>query len=221
MVDLSKRNFAEKTLLLSCLTALGLPRTATAATASDFLDKVKNDPFLQRDDINDAVKSLYQTYNCTTPYPHKFNESVTKWHLRSLQFCIDHGIDKDHVNHYVTIMTPLLQRINKMVKQRGSETALYSMFEGTTCSYQLYERIDVKPGERSFPCPYKELLGHCKKYLGTFNIVWKDVCSKWCIPVWKGFADKIGVDISITTGETCRVELANQEQSAQKGAHYD
>ncbi len=221
MTDLTRRNFSKKTLLLSCLTTLGLPRIAVAATASDFLDKVKNDPLLQRDDIGDAVKSLYQTYNCTTPYPHKFNEVITKWHLRSLQFCIDYGIEKDHVNHYVASMTPLLLRINRTVKQRGSETALYSMFEGTTCSYQLYEHIYVKPGERSFPCPYKKLLGHCKKYLGTFKIIWEDVCSKWCIPVWKGFADKIGVDITITTGETCCVKLGNSGHSTQRGVNHD
>lgn len=207
MSRLTRRDFGKNGLMLSCLTALGLPRGAHAAPAGNFLDKVKNDPFLNRDDIEHAIKSYYQTYNCTTPYHHKFNETITKWHLRSLQFCIDRKIEKDHVDHYVAIMVPILKRVKSRVETKGPDAALHGMFEGTTCSYQLFERIEVKPGERSFPCPYNYLLQQCKKYLGTFTINWEDVCSKWCIPVWNGFAKEIGVSISVAPGETCSVKL--------------
>jgi hypothetical protein len=207
MTQLTRRDFGKNAFMLSCLTALGLPRAAHAATAGDFLDKVKNDPFIQRDDIQYAIKSYYQTYNCTTPYPHKFNEVLTKWHLRSLQFCINHKIEKDHVDHYVATMAPILKRVQSRVGTNGPDAALNGMFEGTTCAYQLFERIDVKPGERTFPCPYKYLLEQCKKYLGTFTINWEDVCGKWCTPVWNGFAKEIGVAITINTGETCSVKL--------------
>ena len=207
MSQLTRRDFGKNAFMLSCLTALGFPRAAHAATAGDFLDKVKNDPFIQRDDIQYAIKSYYQTYNCTTPYPHKFNEVVTKWHLRSLQFCIDHKIEKDHVDHYFTTMAPILKRVKSRVGTKGPDAALNGMFEGTTCAYQLFEHIDVKPGERTFPCPYKYLLEQCKKYLGTFTINWEDVCGKWCTPVWNGFAKEIGVAITIKTGETCSVKL--------------
>ena len=207
MNQLTRRDFGKNAFMLSCLTALGLPRAAHAATAGDFLDKVKNDPFIQRDDIQYAIKSYYQTYNCTTPYPHKFNEVVTKWHLRSLQFCINHKIEKDHVDHYVTTMAPILKRVKSRVGTKGPDAALNGMFEGTTCAYKLFEHIDVKPGERTFPCPYKYLLEQCKKYLGTFTLNWEDVCGKWCTPVWNGFAKEIGVAITIKTGETCSVKL--------------
>ena len=207
MTQLTRRDFGKNAFMLSCLTALGLPRAAHAATAGDFLDKVKNDPFMQRDDIQYAIKSYYQTYNCTTPYPHKFNEVITKWHLRSLQFCIDHKIEKDHVDHYVATMTPILKRVKSRVGAKGPDAALNGMFEGTSCAYQLFEQIDVKPGERTFPCPYKYLLEQCKKYLGTFTLNWEDVCGKWCTPVWNGFAKEIGVAITIKTGETCSVKL--------------
>jgi hypothetical protein len=207
MTQLTRRDFGKNAFMLSCLTALGLPRAAHAATAGDFLDKVKNDPFIQRDDIQYAIKSYYQTYNCTTPYPHKFNEVITKWHLRSLQFCIDHKIEKDHVDHYVATMAPILKRVKSRVGTKGPDAALNGMFEGTTCAYQLFEHIDVKPSERTFPCPYKYLLEQCKKYLGTFTINWEDVCGKWCTPVWNGFAKEIGVAITIKTGETCSVKL--------------
>ena len=207
MNQLSRRDFGKNAFMLSCLTALGLPRAAHAATAGDFLDKVKNDPFIQRDDIHYAIKSYYQTYNCTTPYPHKFNEVITKWHLRSLQFCIDHKIEKDHVDHYVATMAPILKRVQARVGTNGPDAALNGMFEGTTCAYQLFEHIDVKEGERTFPCPYKYLLEQCKQYLGTFTINWEDVCGKWCTPVWNGFAKEIGVALTINTGETCSVKL--------------
>jgi hypothetical protein len=177
MTKLTRRDFGKNAFMLSCLTAFGLPRAAHAATAGDFLDKVKNDPFIQRDDIQYAIKSYYQTYNCTTPYHHKFNEVITKWHLRSLQFCIDHKIEKDHVDHYVTTMAPILKRVKSRVGTKGPDAALNGMFEGTTCAYQLFEHIDVKPGERTFPCPYKYLLEQCKKYLGTFTIKTGETCS--------------------------------------------
>ena len=202
MTELSRRTFGKQTLLLSCVTALSLPGTAVA-----FFDKVKKDTFLKRDDLGDAIKSFYMTYNCTTPYPHKFNEVLTKTQLRSLQFNIDKGIEKDYVQHYITTMVPILQRIKTMIEKEGPEKGLYGMFEGTTCSYQLFERINVTPGQRTFPCPYKELLGYCKKYLQTFSIEWEDVCSKWCTPVWTGFADKIGIKLSVQPGDTCTVKL--------------
>lgn len=207
MTQLTRRDFGKNGIMLSCLTAFGLPRALHAATAGDFLDKVKNDPLIQRDDIEHGLKSYYQTYNCTTPYPHKFNEVITKWHLRSLQFCMDHKIDKEHVDHYVAVMSPILKRVQSRVGAQGPDAALNGMFEGTTCAYQLFERIDVKPGERTFPCPYNYLLDQCKKYLGTFTISWNDVCDRWCTPVWNGFAKEIGVAITITTGETCSVKL--------------
>jgi len=37
---------------------------------------------------------------------------------------------------------------------------------------------------------------------------WEDVCRKWCIPSWQGFASVIGVKITVQTGETCNVKLA-------------
>jgi len=219
MTDLSRRDFSKRTMLLSCLSVLALPGTAAAAAGAGagFLDKVKNDEFLKRDDIGYAIKSLYQSYNCTTPYPHKFNEVLTKWQMRSLQFFIDKGLEKEQVAHYIETMDPLLQRIKQQVEKEGSEKALYGMFEGTSCGYQLFERINVKKGKRFFPCPYKGLLVECKKYLGTFKIEWQDICNKWCMPVWNGFADRIGVEIAIKPGKRCSVKLVQPETKKSEG----
>jgi hypothetical protein len=185
------------------VTALGLPGSAAA-----FFDKVQKDAFLQRDDLEHALKSYYMTYNATTPYPHKFNEVLTKQQMRSVQFHIDHGNAKAYVAHYISIMTPALERISRQVQEGGAEKGLQAMFENTPCSYQLFERIDVSDGQRSFPCPYNELLGYCKQYLKTFTMEWKDMCTQWCIPVWTGFAEKIGMKLVIQPGETCSVKTA-------------
>ena len=104
------------------------------------------------------------------------------------------------------------QRIKALVEKEGSEKALVNLFDDEPCSYQLFENTKVKEGERSFPCPYKSNLEHGKKWLKTFSIEWSDVCNKWCIPIWKRSADKIGIKIEVKTGETCSVRLQNPEK---------
>ncbi len=199
---ITRRNFAKKAVglgFLSSLTLLNLPQAAQA-----WLDG----GFAERDDLGDALKSLFMTYDSTSPYPHKFNETITKAHLRGLEFFTLKGLEKEYAEHYVTTMRPIFKMVGNIVKQKGPDKGLYVMFERTTCSYQLFERINIKEGERSFPCPYKGSLENCKKYLGTFTIEWKDVCNTWCIPTWKGFAKDLGIKITVHTGEECSVKLA-------------
>jgi hypothetical protein len=210
MKQVSRRTFGKKTLLFSMFTAISFP-----GKAMGFLDKMEKDKFLQREDLADAVKSLYMTYDAFNHYPHKFNDVVSKSQLRSLQFHINNGLEKEYVDHYLYTMKPLLKRIKKMVDSEGSEKGLSSMFEDTSCSYQLMERIYVKPGERSFTCPYKELLGYCKTLLGTFPMELNDVCTKWCLPTWTGFAEEIGIKISVQPGDVCMVKLAGSDSPPQ------
>jgi hypothetical protein len=209
MTELSRRNFGKHTIkwggALSLLTVLNSPGIAQAF---DYLGPLKKNKFLKRDDLGYALKSLFMTYDSTFPYPHKFNETITKAQLRGLEFYVLKGLEKEYVDHYIGTMRPMLKMIKKFVEKEGPDKGLFGMFERTTCSYQLFERINIKPGERSFPCPYMETLGHCKKYLGTFTIEWKDVCNKWCTPIWLGFAKEIGIKISVHPGLECKVKLA-------------
>jgi hypothetical protein len=209
MTQVSRRDFGRNTFkwggTLTLLTVLNFP---AMAQTFDYLGPIKKNKVLQRDDLDDALKSLFMTYDSTRPYPHKFNETITKAQLRGLEFYILKGLEKEYAEHYVTTMGPILKMIKKGVEKEGAEKALLGMFEGTTCSYQLFERINVKPGERSFPCPYKGKLDDCKKWLGTFTINWEDVCNKWCIPTWSGFAKEIGITLTIHPGEECSVKLA-------------
>ena len=209
MTELTRRNFGKQAVkwggALSLLTTLNLP---TAVRAADYLEHLKKNPMLQKDGLGHALKSLFMTYDTTFPYPHKFNETITKAHLRGLQFFTEKGLEKEYAEHYVITMRPIFSMIGNIVQKKGPDKGLYVMFERTTCSYQLFERINIKEGERSFPCPYKGMLENCKKYLGGFTIEWKDVCNTWCIPTWKGFAKDLGIKITVQTGEECRVKLA-------------
>ena len=204
MEALSRRMFSKQTVLFSVAAAFCFP---AAASAAGLLDKFKENPFLKRDDLADALKSLYMTYDCTSPYPHKFNEVLTKSQMRSLQFFMNNKIEKEYAAHYVETMKPLLMKIKELVQKQGAESGLSGMFEGTSISYQLFERITVQPGIRTFPCPYKEMLANCKKYLLTFSLEWNDICARWCTPTWTGVAETIGLKISVHPGEKCAVSL--------------
>ena len=97
MTEVSRRTFGKQTLLLSMLTAIGFPGTAMA-----FLDKIENDKFLQREDLADAVKSLYLTYDAFNHYPHKFNDVLVKLLIRDLDFVVRKGVEKKFAERLCT-----------------------------------------------------------------------------------------------------------------------
>jgi hypothetical protein len=199
----TRRAFAKKALgigFLSPLTMMNAPATAFA-----WLDG----KFHERNDLGDALEVLVKTYSDTRGYPHKFNDALVKLHLRNLDFMAGKGLHNEYANHYVEALGALINKyIKKGVEKFGKDVFLWGTFERTSCSYQLYEHIDIKNGERSFPCPYKNILGHIQQSMGTYKITWDDVCTKWCTPVWKGFAKKAGdVEIEVHPGNTCKVKV--------------
>jgi hypothetical protein len=156
MTALNRRNFAKQTVTwggaaLTLLTFFNVPRAAWGAGAGNPLQAIKENPFLQRDDLSDALKSFYMTYDSTSPYPHKFNDVISKGQLETLEFFISKGLVKEYAEHYVATMAPVLQRVKQIVEKEGPDKGLWGMFEGTSCGYQLFERIDVKPGSAPSP----------------------------------------------------------------------
>ena len=201
---ITRRNFAKKAMglsFLSTLTLMNLPQPALAWLDGDFS---------KREDLEDALKVLVKTYSGSGHYPHKFYDGLVKVHLRNLDFAVRKGLEKEHAQHYVDILGVVVEKyIKKNIPKMGKDIFLWGVFERTSCSYQLYEYIDIKEGERSFPCPYKFILEKIQKSMGTYVITWEDVCEKWCSAVWNGFAEKAGgIPIKIEPGELCKVKLA-------------
>ncbi len=185
---------------LSAAALLGMPRRARA-----WMDG----KFRERQDLADAFKVLEKTYSDITPYPHKFNDALVKLALRDLDFAVKKGFDKEFAAHSVlTLGVPIERHIKPAIAMLGKDCFLWGIFERTSCSYQLFEYIDIsKKNERSFPCPYKPILGYIQNVDVQYAITWKDVCEKWCSRTWNGFADTAGVKIKIMPGTTCRVKV--------------
>ncbi len=198
-----RRSFFKKCSFAGLLSAgvlMGLPRRAAA-----WLDG----KFHERKDVADAFKALQKTYSDITPYPHKFNDALVKLQLRDLDFAVKKGFDKAFADHFVlTLGVPIERHIKPAIGMLGKDCFLWGIFERTSCSYQLYERINIDTkNERSFPCPYKPLLGHIQGTEVNYDIKWRDVCEKWCSRTWNGFAAKAGVTIEIIPGDTCKVKV--------------
>jgi hypothetical protein len=158
------------------------------------------------ENLKPALQMLVQTYTDNIPYPHKFNDALLKAHLTNLDFAIKHNLWLEHAEHEVAVLGPILQMIKSWIPEKGKDRALYGMYEGNSCNYQLFEKIQISEGQRLLQCPYKEMID-ITSVLGTMDLAWEDVCSKWCTPLWKGFAREIGIEIEITPGETCCVKL--------------
>lgn len=203
--EINRRDFTRKALVGGILSSLSLLSVPDAAQA--WLDG----KITKRDDLGDAFRVLIKTYSDTEPYPHKFNDALVKLLLRDIDFVVRKGLEKEFVEDYVQRLGVLVNKhLKKGIDKFGKDVFLWAMFERTSCSYQLYEHIDIKEGERSFSCPFKPMLDRIHKSLGTYKITWDDVHHKWCIPVWNGFIKGAGltnIKIKVEPGETCRVKV--------------
>ncbi|MBI5374738.1 MAG: hypothetical protein HZA77_04850 [Candidatus Schekmanbacteria bacterium] len=200
--SVSRRSFTKKALgigFLSSLAIMNLPGSADA-----WLDE----KIMERDDLADGIKELIKTYDTTSPYPVKFYDGLVRVHLRNLDFAVKKGLAKEHADHYSSTLAPMIEKyVKNAIPIMGKDIFLWANFERTSCSYQLYEHIDIKENERSVPCPFKSILEYQNSTVGTYSIKWGDVCNKWCIPVWENFANMVQLKIKVEPGETCRITL--------------
>jgi hypothetical protein len=157
-------------------------------------------------DVTPAIQMLFQTYTDIIPYPHKFNDALVKCHLTNLDFAVKNNLWQEHAEHEAAVINPILEMIGGWIPEKGIDRALYGMYEGNSCNYQLFEKIETLDCERRFQCPYKEML-EIVSVLGTIDLTWEDVHEKWCIPLWNAFAKRIGIEIEIEPGETCCVRI--------------
>lgn len=156
--------------------------------------------------IGDGLNVLFKTYARMRPYQHKFNDALVKAHIGSVDFAVTNGIADKYVKHSINVMDAILQREKKMIEKTGKDEALNAMFEGTICSVQLYGQINIKKNERSFSCPYKEILAVCEP-LNMFSVKRKDICSNYCVPYYTGMGKVMGVEVQMFPGDTCIVRV--------------
>lgn len=201
---INRRDFSRKILaggVLSSLFLITVPERAEAWLDGNFRN---------REDLGDALKMVEKTYSDVDPYPHKFNDAVVKLLLRDLDFAVRKGVEKEFCEDYVARLGAVVNKhLQKGVDQFGNDIFLWAIFERTSCGYQLYEYIDIEKGKRSVPCPFKPMLGYMAKEMGTYKIVWEDVCSKWCGPLWNNFIKGAGltekIKIKVEPGDICTV----------------
>jgi hypothetical protein len=199
---ISRRDFTRKAAGISAVSLFALMSLPEVAFSW------MNGTIAERDDLGDGLKAIIKTYSTTDPYPLKFNEGLVRQHLRTLDFAMRKGVAKENAEHFVYVLGPVLERhIKPAVAKLGKGIFLWGIFERTGCSYQLYEHINIKEGERTFSCPYKRAIEYHNKEIGTYNIKWNDVCANWCSLTWNGFAKVAGVEIKIEPGETCKVSV--------------
>ena len=203
---MNRRDFSRTLFAGGVLSALSL------ITIPDQAEAWLDGNFQNREDLGDALKVIEKTYGDTDPYPHKFNDALSKLLLRDLDFAFRKGIEKEIVEDYVARLGVLVNKhLKKGVDKFGDDVFLWAMFERTSCGYQLYEYIDIKKGKRSMPCPFKPMLNHLAEELGTLKIAWEDVCSKWCTPTWNGFIKGAGltdrINIKVEPGDICTVRV--------------
>lgn len=158
------------------------------------------------EEIGKALKVVFKTYSTTRPYQHKFNDALTKSWLNAIDFAVSKKQSKEFIEHYINMMMPILLRGKMETAKYGKDTALTTMFDGTMCSIQLFEEINVKENERTFPCPYVGILEACKP-LKMFSIEWKDVCNNLCIPLYTGFGKAMDLEVKMTPGEICKATI--------------
>ena len=204
--EMNRRDFSRNILaggVLSALSLITIPERAEAWLDGNFRN---------REDLGYALKMIEKTYADTEPYPHKFNDALVKLLLRDIDFAVKKGIEKEFCEDYVARLGVLVNKhLKKGVTQFGDDVFLWAMFERTSCGYQLYEYIDIKKGKRSVPCPFKPMLNHLAKEIGTYKIVWEDVCSNWCSPTWHGFIKGAGltgkINIKVEPGDICTIRV--------------
>ena len=156
--------------------------------------------------LGDAFNAMVQIHGITRPYQHKFNDALVKAHLSYLEFLIKSGKDKEYLQFDLAFLSPLFKRVKGRAKKAGKDYVLTGMFEGTGCSFLLYEKIYKRPNERLIVCPFREGVGHNKFLKTTLTI--EDVCNKYCIPRWTGHGKACGVEVKVKTGEICSIKIS-------------
>lgn len=158
--------------------------------------------------LGDAINAMVQICAVKHPYQHKFNDALVKAHLSNLRFHIKNGTAGEFIQFDVDNLHPIFKRIKSQAGKDWKRAILGAIFEGTGCSFLLYEKIYKRPNERLVVCPFREGIQRNKRLWTTAKITIDDVCNNLCIPRWSGHAKKCDLDLKVIPGEICSIKIA-------------
>ncbi len=145
-----------------------------------------------------GLMQLLKTVIADQPYQHHLNDAVLKAHLVAIQFAKNHGMLAQLVEHDVTTLRPINQRVGALVKKTGNpEYGLVGMFERTDCWYQLVLDYKVEPGRRTWRSPFRTVLEMGKR-IKQFDLTEQEIHEQWTTPRMLGYAADLGIKVRIS-----------------------
>ena len=149
-----------------------------------------------------AVTNLVRTFQMGGgggSYAHQASDALVKQHLEWLQFAKDKGLLADAIEHDINIKAPLFKRSAEWINRTGNYKVALNTLTGASCFRDLAAADGFVKTETSmtWTSPYKHVLDSGKKR-DMFDLTEKEIHEQFTIPTIKGYADVIGVEVSIS-----------------------
>ncbi len=152
----------------------------------------------REEELGTAISMVLKTLSMTHPYPHETNDALIKSHLNTIQFAKKHGMLKELIEHDLETMSPIMERVGKMIEKTGNkEFALTALCERTGCHYQLVLDTKIEPGKRTWVSPYRRVLAASTR-IGQHDLTEQEIHEVWVKPRFEGYAKLLGVDIRVS-----------------------
>ncbi len=149
-----------------------------------------------------AITNLVRTFQMGGgggSYAHQANDALVKQHLEWLQFAKDKGLLAEAIEHDINIKAPLFKRSAEWIKRTGNYKVALNTLTGASCFRDLaaadgFVKTDTT---MTWTSPYKHVLDAGKKR-NMFDLTEKEIHEQFTIPTIKGYAEVIGVEVSIS-----------------------
>ena len=152
----------------------------------------------REEELGTAISMVLKTLSMTQPYPHETNDALIKSHLNTIQFAKKHGMLKELIEHDLETMSPIMDRVGKMIEKTGNkEFALTALCERTGCHDQLVLNTKIEPGKRTWVSPYRRVLAASTR-IGQHDLTEQEIHEVWVKPRFEGYAKLLGVDIRVS-----------------------
>jgi hypothetical protein len=142
-----------------------------------------------------ALKTINHT---STAYKHRLNDALVKQTLGHYQFAKDHNLIDEMLAGSIKTESPMLLRVKSIIERTGNrDLALVSLFDQTTCHWQLVHETEAGDGYRRYISPYKEVL-EVTRGLGQHDLTEEEIHQKITIPEITARGDLMGVPLEVS-----------------------